>query len=176
MGHSAWAVNLTSAIFASLALTFTFRLVKIITGNGSAALFATLSLGTYEFFWFYALVAQIHTLQVCLLSFLYLSLIYFLKTKKLSYLYLTAIAFGLGMTNSQTIILTLPSIFITLFFMRKIISWHILIKLVAFSISCLLLYFYTLISASFRPPLNWGQIHDLPSFYTYASPYGLRHF
>lgn len=163
LGHSAWAVNLTSAIFASLALTFTYRLVKTMTGNGSAALFATLSLGTYEFFWFYALVVQIHTLQVFILSLLYLSLVYFLKTGKLKYLYLTGIAFGLGMTNSQTIVLALPSIFIALFFMRKIISWRVVVKLVAFSVSCLLLYFYTFISASFRPALNWGQIHDLQS-------------
>src|SRR5579863_5160047 len=53
-GHNAWAINVTSAIFAACALVVIFRLVRLITNNINAAVFSVFALGTYENFWFYA--------------------------------------------------------------------------------------------------------------------------
>lgn len=162
--HSAWAVNFSSAIIASLVLVFTYRIVILITKNSNAALFSVLTLGTYECFWFYASVAQIHTLQVLLLALFSYFLVLLVKTKSIKYLYSSAFIIGLGVAHSYTIVFVVPSLLAVLYYFKKNISFGILLKTGLFAASGLLLYLYTIWAASTSPLLNWGRIHDLNSF------------
>ena len=163
-GHNAWAINFTSAIFATCALIVTFRLVKLITENIPAALFSVFALGTYENFWFYATVAQVHALQVLLLSLFSYFLVLFVKTKKRNYLYFCSLIIGLGISHNYTIVFVVPSLLIALFFQKKHFSLSSFSKAFLFFLFGLLPYLYIIWAASTNPPINWGRIHDIGSF------------
>ena len=159
-----WQVNVTSALFAALALVFTFKIVKLLTNNTPSALCSALALGTYETFWFYALVVQVHTLQVFLLSLLFYFLLLAMKKKKHMYMYLAGFFFGLGVSNNYTIIFALPSIFLTMWYLRKEITIKNICITILSSVLGLLPYTYIICAASTNPPINWGRIRDIQSF------------
>lgn len=167
LGNPAWQVTLLSAIFASLATVFTFKIIKTITNSIPSALFGALSLGTYQSFWFYALVAQIHILQVLLLSLLFYFLVLLSKTKNVKYLYLSSFIFGLGVSNNHSIIFTVPSLILAVIFFRKQITLKRLLINGFISLLGLLPYVYLVWVESLKPPLNWGGIYNLGSFLTF---------
>jgi hypothetical protein len=163
-GHTAWAINIVSAIFASLALVITYRLVTLITNDINAAIFSVLTLGTYEYFWFYAVVTQIHTLQVLLLVLFSYFLVLFAKTNAIKYLYFCAFIMGLGIAHSYTIIFVIPSLLILMYSLKKNILFINFLKALLFSLIGLFLYIYTIWASSSMPLINWGRIHDFNSF------------
>ena len=109
-GNSTWQVNLLSCIFGSLALVFLYKIVKKITNSKPASLFSVLCLATFKSFWFYALTAQVHVLQVLLISIVVYFLISFIESKKIYYVFIMLrYRFGLGVSNNLTIIFVLPA-------------------------------------------------------------------
>ena len=173
-GYSAYILNLSSALFATITLILTFKITRHITKNIPASFFAVMSLGTYEFFWFYAQVVQVHIFHVFLLSFLFYFLVLLLLKKEIKYLYLSGLVFGLGASHSQTIIFALPSLLLAMFYIRKKLSLKILLKLCLITPVGLLSYLYVVIASSQNPAMNWGGIHDLPSllFVVFRGNYG----
>ncbi len=169
LGNPVWQVNFLACLFAGLALTFVYKIVFKITKSTPAGLFSVLCLGTFESFWFYALVSQIHILQVLILSLLFYFLIAFAESKKFSFLYAAFFMFGLGASNNLSIIFTLPSLILTLIIFRKKLSFIKFGKLFLFSVAGLLPYLYTAYSASQNSPVSWGGVHDLYSFFRLVS-------
>lgn len=163
--HTAWSINFISAIFATFTLVFLYRIVLLITKNIYAAIVSVLTLGTYVYFWFYASVAQIHSLQVLLLALFSYFLVLLVKTKSIKYFYYCSFIVSLGIANNYTIVFVLPSLMILLYYFKKNISYKIVLHALLFFISGLLLYLYTIWAASTSPLLNWGRIHDVNSFF-----------
>lgn len=174
LGDPTWQVNLLSAVFASISLVFVFKIVKILTKNSPAALFAVLVLGIYQSFWFYALVSEIHVLQVLILSILFFFLILYAETRKIRYLYLTGLMFGLGVSNNHTIIFSLPSILLVMAFFRKELDFSKIVGLSIYSAAGLLPYLYTIFSSRVGAPTSWGGVRDLNSFlnFFFRADYG----
>lgn len=173
-GNPAWQVNLLSAIFASFALVFTYKTIKTIMNSVLSAIFGTLSLGIYQSFWFYALVAEIHILQVLLLSMLFYYLVLLIKTKSVKYLYFSAFVFGLGVSNNHTVIFTIPGIVLVLILLREQINLKNYIIVVLSSLLGLLPYGYLAWIAYLNPITKWGTINNLGSFlsFFFRSQYG----
>lgn len=173
-GQSAFALNISSCFFAAVTLALTYRMSKMLTKSIPASLFAALSLGTYEFFWFYALVVQVHIFHVFLLSvFLYFLLLAF-QSKQIKYLYAAGFAFGLGANHSQTIIFVVPSMLYVMFLLRKKISLFFMVKLLLVSLTGFASYIYTFWAAQQNPVMNWGGIHDIQTllFVLFRGNYG----
>ncbi|HEX7042263.1 MAG TPA: DUF2723 domain-containing protein [Patescibacteria group bacterium] len=178
-GQPIWQANLLSAIFGAAALVFVYKTLKLITKNTPASLLGTFTLATYNSFWFYALVAQVHIFQVFILS----GLIYYLFsasiTKKIKYLYIASLFLGLGVSNNHTIIFILPAFLLILYSLRKNLSLTFLIKLVGVSLLGLTPYLYTLFSAGMHTQVNWDRVENITSFLTlffrkdYGSAFGV---
>lgn len=163
--HSVWAVNLLSVVFGAVSVVMVYKIIKLLTKSAPSSLFGALALGIYPSFWFYSQVAQIHILHVMILSFLYYFLIRAVKTGSFQPIYFAALTFGLGVSNNHTIIFTLPSIFMCLFFLRGERNFlKKLLKALAISILGLAPYLYIFISSSTNPAINWGRVHDVGSF------------
>ncbi len=164
LGNPVWQVNVLSSLFAAFTLVFVYKTVKLITSSPAAGIFSVLCLGLFESFWFYALISQIHVLQVLILSLLFYSIISFSETKKLSFLYAAFLMFGLGASNNLSIVFTLPSLLLTLVIFRKKLSIIKLLKLFLFSALGLFPYVYIVYAAFQNSPTSWGGVHDVVSF------------
>ncbi|HEX7041670.1 MAG TPA: DUF2723 domain-containing protein, partial [Patescibacteria group bacterium] len=163
--HNSWAVNILSCFFGALTLIFVYKLIKLITGNIFASFFGVFALGTYESFWFYSLVAQVYVLHVLILSLFFYFLAKIFYTQKMNYFYLCAFILGLGISNHHAIIFVVPSFVIALIYFKRKITWAFLLKMFIFLCIGLLPYLYIIWAASGNPPLNWGRIHDVKSFF-----------
>lgn len=169
LGNPVWQVNLLSSFFASLTLVFVYKTVFKLTHSLPAGLFSVFCLGIFESFWFYALVSQIHILQVFILSLLFYFLISFTEEKKINHLYAAFFMFGLGASNNLSIIFTLPSLLIALVVFRKKLSVIRLVKLFLISVLGLTPYLYIWYAAVHNSPTSWGGVHDLYSFFRLVS-------
>ncbi len=163
ISQNIWVVSLLSSFFGALTLFLVFRTVKLITKNIPASLIASLSLATYETFWFYSQVAQIHIFHVFVESVFLYTLILSIKTRKIKLLYLTFFLFGIGFTSHQAMFFVLPALFYVLYFFKKELNIKRLILLAAFSALGLFPYIYIAIAAATNPPVNWGMVHDFMS-------------
>jgi tetratricopeptide (TPR) repeat protein len=164
-GNPTWQVNIESCFFASVTLVVLYKIVKKITRSQPASLFSVLALGTFESFWFYALTAQVHILQVMLLSLIFYFLISFLESKNSRYINYAAVAFGLGASNNLTIVLILPACIAVLYFVRKNLSVHKFFIVILFALLGLVPYLYIFYAAAQNSPVSWGGVHDFWSFF-----------
>ena len=163
LAKSVWIVNMSSGFFGALAIVITYRITKLLTKESSSALFAALSLGTYEVFWFYSLVAQIHIFYVFIESLILYSLLIAIKKKTKKSFYITALLLGIGVATHQVAAFLLPACFYTLYIIRQNISIKTITICVPISLLGLFSYIYIVLASHNNPAVNWGSVHDLQS-------------
>ena len=168
----AWKVNLFSALCQSLTVAVVFLIVHKITGRVLASIIASLSLAFSFTFWFYAETAEVFPLNNLLISLLIFFTLNFYfdlqKTKKTAskWIYFMFLVLGLGVANHQTILFTLPSIFILLFLTRKKVKFDrkLIFRSILLFFLGLSFYVYIPITASSDPPVSWDNVKSLKSF------------
>ncbi|MCG8607923.1 DUF2723 domain-containing protein, partial [bacterium] len=170
--HSvAWRVNLSSALFSSLASLFVFLSVLRLTGRVWPALTGALGLAFSRYFWHYAEVAEVfplNSLFVALLTYLVILLLEGAnrapKTGEKSIhqrrlFWLCALFFGLALTNHHTVVLLAPG--------ALIVVWQATPQLLknkkSLGLAALFLaigltpYIYCPLAASTQPLINWDN-------------------
>lgn len=167
-GELAWKINGFSGIISSITLIIVYWIIKRITKSSLAGVAAVFFLLVNEIFLLYSLVAEVHALQILLLSLYVLFALCFYQTGKLSYVYFTALIITLGFAHSPSIIFTLPSFLLLLWIKRRLISIKHILLLAPIFLCGFLFYLYIWFGASQNPVMNWGRIHDVSSLVTFV--------
>jgi hypothetical protein len=163
----AFMVGLVSVFSASLGVVLFYLFSLNFTKSKLISLISSLVIAFNYFYWFYAEIAEVFALNsffvilLLLLSFLYY------KSKKTKYFYLLAFFTGLSMTNNYIISFIFPSVLILvltnykeIFRKPKKILFSFLLAILGFSL-CL----YIPIASFYNPPVNWGNVKNLGTFF-----------
>lgn len=165
----AFAVGLISVMAGSLGVVFFFFTIRLLIKNTTISLLASSIVAFTYFFWFYSEIAEVFALNTFFLILLFYHAVKIYTEKSRKALPLFFFILGLSFTNHQTIILTLPSLFLllapTIWIQRKKkkisfkeIGMSILLFVLGFAV-----YAYVPIASSHHPVLNWDNVKDIPS-------------
>ena len=163
LSKNAWITNLSSSVFGALTLIIVFRVTKLLTKKDIPSLFAALALGTYEVFWFYSLVTQIHIFYVFIESLILYSLLFAVQKKTAKQFYITSFLLGLGIATHQVVAFLFPACLYTLYIVKKSLSTKTIALCIPIGLTGLLSYLYIVLASGNNPPVNWGEVHDLQS-------------
>ena len=191
LGDMAWRVNLTSAVFGTLAAGCVYLIILRLTERALVAFVASLAFAFSRVFWSQAVIAEVYTLHSLLVGLILLLLVEASSTdhpssvkqiearkdgsdvkfrwsrvQSRNLIYALAFLFGLGLTNHLTTVLLFPAAALTLFFVRPRLSWQEWLMAAAVFLLPLGLYLYIY----FRwPMLNEGIWMSLSEFWRYVT-------
>ncbi|MFH1610729.1 MAG: DUF2723 domain-containing protein [Patescibacteria group bacterium] len=186
IGTIAWKINLMSAFFGALTISFLFLIIRKILilinkrqleGNrliyNLSAFSSSLILAFTLIFWSQAIVAEVYTLNTFFVALIvYFLLIWREKIEKQAFktadklLLFTIFIFGLSLTNHQMMLLLSP-VFITyvIWIYPKVFKDYKLILSALFLVFLgLSVYLYLPIRAAQDPVFNWGNPQDIRGF------------
>lgn len=162
-GEVAWRVNLASAVFGAIAVAVSYLLCRRLGAGkvGSAA--GAVAFGVSETLWSQAVIAEVYTLHVLLMTLFLLTLLTWRARHADRHLLLAAFLGGLAMTNHLTSVFLLPSavFFVAVVDASKLIKPGLLFKSAGLFVVGLLPYLYLPLRASMNPPLvNTGPAEN----------------
>ncbi|KPJ65650.1 MAG: hypothetical protein AMJ43_10330 [Coxiella sp. DG_40] len=99
IGEFAYRVNLISAIAAAAAVANLFLLLRIWLGRVLPAIIAAVTLTVSWTFWQHAVIAEVYTLCMVLLTAELIMLLQYVRTTRIGYLYLLGLLNGLAIAN-----------------------------------------------------------------------------
>ena len=165
IGSMAFRVNLTSAIFATLAVTLVFRLIRSMSSDRWAAAIAALTLAATPAFWSQAIVAEVYALNALFVAIILTLLVSLnvagsigsidaspLQPSQDRLIYLLFFVFGLALTHHLTTVILMPAIALALILLRpglRLKNWLI-------AVGCLLLG----LTPWLYIPLRWPALHN----------------
>jgi tetratricopeptide (TPR) repeat protein len=167
----AWRVNLSSALFSSLACLFVYLSLLRLTGRVWPALTGALGLAFSRYFWHYAEVAEVFPLNgffVALLTYLLVLLVQNAERlsnaedksmKQQRLFWLCAFFFGLALTNHHTIVLLAPGALVLLWWATPQLfkNGKSLGLAALFFVVGLTPYVYSPLAAAAQPLINWDN-------------------
>jgi hypothetical protein len=190
-GQVAWRVNLSSAVFGTLAVVCVYLIVLLLTEMVLVAFLASVAFAFSGVFWSQAVVAEVYTLHNLVVGVILLVLVEALSrglpnSGKLdaaqedrgragdrgrglwdrSSIYVLAFLFGLGLANHLTTVLLLPAAALTLILVRPRLSWREWVIALAAFLLPLSLYLYVYLR---WPALNEGVWMSLSEFWRYVT-------
>jgi hypothetical protein len=127
LGSMAWRVNLSSAIFATLAVWLVYRTIVLLTSDRLAAALAAIALAASPVFWSQAVVAEVYALNALFVAAIVFLLLKLLRSQSnsqppTSNFYLLFFIFGLAFSHHLTSVILIPAIALTLVFVRPKLS------------------------------------------------------
>jgi len=162
----AFRLAFLSSLPAALAITFLYRILKIIFSR-KVGLISSLFLAFAYPFWLYSETVEVFSLNnffIILISFLLIKLV---KSKKTFYLNLLFLFLGLSLSHHQTIIFLLPAIYFV--FKQEKLFKKISLKAIALFFLGLLPYLYLPLAARKNPAVNWGNPVSFGNFWAVIS-------
>jgi hypothetical protein len=111
-GNIGWRVNIMSAFFGAITIAILFLILKKLTSSSRISLFFSLFFAFSNIFWSQSIRTEVYTLDIFLLTSIIYLLLRWDETEKAKYIYLTALCFGLGVSNHHMILLAAPPAFI----------------------------------------------------------------
>ncbi|MCL5019490.1 MAG: DUF2723 domain-containing protein [Patescibacteria group bacterium] len=167
----AFMVGLISAFSASLAVVIFYFFSLKLTENKLISFVSALVLAFNYLFWFYAEIAEVFALNNFFVILLTLLAFLYYKHKTNKYFYLLAFFTGLSLTNNYIVSFIFPSVLILvltnykeIFRKPKTIFIGLILGLLGLSV-----YLYIPIASFFNPPVNWGNVKDIGSFFAVLS-------
>lgn len=164
-GNLAWRVNIMSGFFAAAAATFLFLFLKRITKNDLVSMCGSFFFAFTDIFWSQSNRTEVYSLN----TFFVILLIYLLylwhETQEDRWLYLSALSYGLSLTDHHLMVLAGPAII--LFVLIR--NWRVILdyKLVLF---CILLFALGLSVYAYLPLRTYfGGPYDNPAFIEHGS-------
>lgn len=123
----AWRVNLSSAIFATIAVWSTYRTIVALTSDRLAAALAAIALAASPIFWSQAVVAEVYALNALFAAAIVFLLVNLLRARSslqppTTNFYILFFLFGLAFSDHLTSVILIPALVITLFFVRPQLS------------------------------------------------------
>ncbi len=110
--NTALKVNFFSAFWASLTLVFLFLITLSISGSKFGGILAVLVFSLSHTFWLHAVRAEVHTLQLFLITFsLYLLIRWFKSENNKSLVFFSFLMIGISLANHILSIALLPAMF-----------------------------------------------------------------
>ena len=167
VGTIAYRVNLMSAFFASLAVTFVYLIGLKIFKAVTPSIFAASILGLSQTFWYFSGIAEVYPMKLFFITALiYLILVWEAKPTSRSPLYLGAFLYGVSFGIHTTVVLVFPALLFGLLSINRGIlkSWERLIVVVFFYFLGLSIFLYLPIRSSQNPLINWGNTKIFPLF------------
>lgn len=175
VGNIAYRVNLSSAVYGAFAALFVYltALRLLVYKNRSSrttdiasAAVAALAFAAAPAFWSEAVVAEVYTLNILLVTASLYTLFLWREERRERYLLLAALLVGLSITAHMTSALLLPAslLFVALVDRRVLVRVGLLAKSAGMFILGLSPYLYLPLRASMDPPLNYGDPSDLSGF------------
>ncbi|MEE9371238.1 MAG: DUF2723 domain-containing protein [Sedimentisphaerales bacterium] len=98
-GELALRVNLISVVCGAVAVANLFLLLRLWLGKNLPAIVAAITFAVSWTFWQHAVIAEVYTLCVALLSTELIMLLQYVRTKRVGYLYLLGFFNGLAIAN-----------------------------------------------------------------------------
>jgi hypothetical protein len=144
VGSMAWRVNLSSAIFATVAVWLIYRAIVALTSDRLAAALVAITLAASPVFWSQAVVAEVYALNALFVAAILLLLVNLLQARSnfrsptshfqfpTSNFYLLFFLCGLAFSHHLTSVILIPAIVLTLLLVRPKLSmrsWLIAIGL-----------------------------------------------
>jgi hypothetical protein len=170
-GEVAYRVNLMSAVLAASAATVVYLVIlqlfpRDLAGPATlvSAAACALLLGLSRTFWAQAVIAEVYSLNALLVALLILFVILYSQTQERSWLWATALAMGLGLSNHFSVLLFVPG---TLFLIlrRRRPQPAACLGAVVFFLLGLSPYLYLPLRSAQHPPLAWGDPHTWSGFW-----------
>lgn len=154
-GEVAWRVNLASAVFGAVAVAISYLLCRRLGARRIGATVGAVAFGVSETLWSQAVIAEVYTLHILLMTLFLLTLLVWRARREDRYLLLAAFLGGLAMTNHLTSVFLLPSavFFVALVDASKLLKPGLLFKGAGLFVVGLLPYLYLPLRASMDPPL-----------------------
>ncbi len=153
VGDAAYRVNLTSPVFATLAVLFLYLTVARLSGRRAAALVAALAFAFSPTFWSQAVVAEVYALNAFFVALLLYLVVARDPAPATSGWRLPAFLYGLSLTNHLTMVLLAPALAASVLWRRGLNvlgRWRRWPAVVGMALSPLLLYLYI--------PLRWPAL------------------
>lgn len=167
VGDVAYRVNLASAVFAAIAVTMLYAICRKFGAGRIGAASGSLAFGLSVTFWSQAVIAEVYTLHILLMTLFLLALLLWRSLRQDRYLLLAALVGGVAMTNHLTSVFLLPSglLFVAMVDSRRLFKPGLLIKGAGLFFVGLLPYLYLPLRASMNPPLvNAGPAGNPATF------------
>jgi hypothetical protein len=99
LGEFAYRVNLISAVAAAIAVANLFLLLRLWLSRNLPAVIAATTLAVSWTFWQHAVIAEVYTLSLALLTAELIMLLQYVRTTRIRYLYLLGLFNGLAIAN-----------------------------------------------------------------------------
>ena len=174
VGDPAYRVNLSSAVYAIVAVLLVYLLCLRLTRRVVPSCVAALLFGLSRDFWSQAVITEVYTLNALFVALVMFLLLLWRDTRDDRHLLLACFSMGLSLTNHLTsgLLLSAGALFVGLVNRRKLRDLRITLKGAALFLISLTPYLYLPIRASIHPPLNREAPDDLGSFFHLVSGAG----
>lgn len=159
-GNIAWRINIMSAVFAAGSVGLMYFILKRTTKNDLVAMGGSLLFAFTDIFWSQGIRSEVYTLnQFCLTLLIYLLLLWH-QTEEDRWLYLSALAYGISLTNHHLMFLAGPAIivFVLVRNWRVILDIKLLLLCIALFLLGLSIYGYIPLRTALGGP------YDNPAF------------
>lgn len=154
-GDAAYRVNLASAVFAAVSVAVLYVVCRRLGAGRIGAAAGTLAFGLSATFWSQAVIAEVYTLHILLMTLFLLALLLWPRDRRDRYLLLAAFVGGLAMTNHLTSVFLLPAavVFVVLVDGSILLRPGLSLKGAGFFLLGLTPYLYLPLRAAMDPPL-----------------------
>ncbi len=161
-------VALISIIASIIGLIFFYKFSFKVTKQLFPSLVSTAILGFSYLFWFHAEIPEVFALNNMFIILIFYFAIQAYKDKKIQNYYVLAFLSGLAVAHHHTIIFVFIAVAILLFKDFLYLISKEKIKNIAYIIGLFIvgvgMYIYVPIASSFKPVINWDNVHDFQSF------------
>lgn len=176
LGAVAWRVNLLSAICGGAASVMILLAVRRWTRNDWAGLLASGLFAFSPLVWRYAIVAEVFSLNHLLVATLLYTAVRYSERRDPKFAYLSALVFGLGMSNHHTCLFYGIPIMLWILVTGRRELWTIrrFLAIASCFLVGLLPYAYLPIADAYKPAVSWGNASTVKGFLTHVmrSEYG----
>ncbi len=123
-GDLAYKINLMSAVFGAITIANLFLLLRLWLGRVLPAIIGSVTLAVSWTFWQNAVIAEVYTVYMALLTCELILLLLYIKTKKVAYLYFLGLINGLAIAEHMWAIFgfTCYTVFLIVLLARKQIN------------------------------------------------------
>jgi hypothetical protein len=165
-GTVAWRVNLLSALCGSAAAVMILLTVRRWTKNSWAGLLAAGLLAFSPLVWRYAVVAEVFSLNHLLVATLLYTAVSYAETRDPKFAYLSALVFGLGMSNHHTCLFYgIPiMLWVLITGRRELFTARRILVIAGCFIGGLLPYVYLPLADAYKPAASWGNTSTIEGF------------
>jgi hypothetical protein len=167
VGSTAFRIGLLAVVCSTATVATVFATVWRLTSLRAPAAAAGLALAFTPLFWRWSLQMETFPLDNLLAALVvYLLVRWHQEPGRRTFLFGAAFAFGLGITNQQTIVLLVPAIVWMLWLHRRqlVKEWSTIGLAALAVVAGLAPYVYVPIAALGHSPDNWDYVHSVPAF------------